>query len=153
LYLLLLAWTYRVRKARFRVTSDSQSETTVLTDVCRFTIQREQRVVVVDTDKSNRVVPFSDIHKLGFRFWSTPTAQLLTTDWYEISLVLRDGENVPLFVGGQTVRQKFQEGGWYAEAWLLSKVRLFRDVGDISRQALDEVLASFSRSGIQLSLV
>jgi hypothetical protein len=152
LYFLFLAWTYRVRKARFEVISDDDSRTVVRTDVCRFTIDRDERVVVVETAGRTRGIPFPEVRKLAFRLRTSPTAQLLTVDWYEISLVLTDAEEVPLFLAGQTVRQKLQENGWYAEVWILSRARLFRDVGDISREVLDYVLASFGRSGLKLSI-
>lgn len=150
---------FRARAAgRFQVLQDGYARYRFRTDVGEFSIYpREQRLDHPQA-RGRASVAFADIRGLEYRvnpeyawlqelFFGYGVTDLLgqyhdTVEWYSLAVVLHDGTRVPLYLSGQYVRREFLMG-WYldAQAWVLERLRLARNVEDDARATMENLRA------------
>ena len=147
----------RARRGRFEVEEDSPRRFVAKTDIARLEIERQRHRFHVESRAGAREVPFHEISKLAYRYWRQPRGWM-STDWYEIALVLKSGEELKVYVAGQGGPASFRLGFPFNQevhAWLfglLSQLGLVRDMEQRSREVLETFRHVFLDAGLELHL-
>jgi hypothetical protein len=166
---LVAALWYRARKGRFRVLRRDPRCFTFRSDFGTFTIDAAGKSLIRVAEKDISKIPLSDIQRLHYRYHEeeAPIAELVrgwdiwdftrkyrdVTGWFEISAVLSDGKQLPLYAIGQFEPRELWSGWWYdLQRRLLAKVGLFQSAEDDSRAVVHELQAAFAAAGRRLSL-
>lgn len=157
-----------MRKGRFKAIRSSPGTFGARTDFGLFTINGARQTLAMTKGTSMKTVPLADVVRLKYSqhdSWAGFAEFFLGFDlpdffapyqdrvnWHTIKLVLRGGEEVPVFVAGEYEPREFLFG-WYLnlQASALRSMGFLTDVPVHAHACLDVLLAELRRGGANVA--
>lgn len=166
----ILAFLWRLQKGKFKIIKRTQTSLIFLTDTGKFGIDRSESILHCKINHKIKHISFKDILEIEFRFkqdratldefmrgfdlWDWLPKYQDTNDWYEINLVIKDREKIAIYTVGQyKPKEPFMLLTFGIQVAILQKIGLFKDVEDVARQKLNQILQEFKKYGKPLKLV
>ena len=166
----MLVFMYRQKKGRFKVLQDDSRRFRFLSNFGDITLDGNTRTVAITSRKKALSVPFDQIQRLDYRMesstalveeiwngldlWDLTETYRDVNNWFQLSVVLSNGQKIPLYVVGQYEPKELWSEWWFElQRSLLHMVGLFKDVDKTSLVVVKRVQAAFARHGKPLSLV
>ena len=158
-----------MRKGRFKVIRSSAKTFGVRTNFGLFTISEARRTLAITKGSSIKSVLLADIIRLkysqheswagfaefffGFDLPDLFPAYQDRVNWHTIKLVMRNGEEIPVFIAGEYEPREFLFG-WYLDlqaSALRGMGFLKTDVTAHAHSAIDILLAELRRAGADVT--
>lgn len=166
----ILAFLWRRQKGKFQIVKRTQTSLIFLTDLGKFGLDRSKSVLHCKTKNKFNHFSFKDIQGIEFTFkqdsatinefisgfepWDWLPKYQDTNDWYHINLVLMDRKKIALYkVGQYKPKEPFMLLTFGIQVAVLQKIGLFKDVEDVARETLNQLIREFKKYGKPLNLV